>query len=152
MARRKRKKVIAINNIKIFIKYLILFLLGGYTYYSIEILWRGYSHYSMIICGGICFIYAGLQNEQVEWDYPFWKQVLRVEAFILSAEFITGCIVNLWLGLDVWDYSGLSGNILGQTCPQFALLFLPLSAIAIIVDDFVRWKWFGEEKPRYKWR
>lgn len=144
--------MIATHNIKIFIKYLILFLLGGYTYYAIEILWRGYSHYSMIICGGICFIYAGLQNEQVEWDYPFWKQVLRVEAFILSAEFITGCIVNLWLGLNVWDYSGLPGNILGQTCPQFALLFLPLSAIAIIVDDFIRWKWFGEEKPRYKWR
>lgn len=144
--------MIQTHNIKIFIKYLILFLLGGYTYYSIEILWRGYSHYSMIICGGICFIYAGLQNEQVEWDYPFWKQILRVEAFILSAEFITGCIVNLWLGLNVWDYSGLPGNILGQTCPQFALLFLPLSAIAIIIDDFVRWKWFGEEKPRYKWR
>lgn len=140
------------NNIKIFIKYLILFLLGGYTITGIEILWRGYSHYSMIIFGGICFIYAGLQNEQIEWDYPFWKQVLRVEAFILSAEFITGCIVNLWLGLNIWDYSGLPGNILGQTCPQFALLFLPLSAIAIVVDDFVRWKWFGEEKPRYKWR
>lgn len=152
MARRKRKKVIQTYNIKIFIKYLILFLLGGHTYYGIEILWRGYSHYSMIICGGICFIYAGLQNEQVEWDYPFWKQVLRVEAFILSAEFITGCIVNFWLGLNVWDYSGLPGNILGQTCPQFALLFLPLSAIAIVVDDFIRWKWFGEEKPRYKWR
>ena len=144
--------MIQTHNIKIFIKYLILFLLGGYIYYGIEILWRGYSHYSMIICGGICFIYAGLQNEQVEWDYPFWKQVLRVEVFILSAEFITGCIVNLWLGLNVWDYSGLPGNILGQTCPQFALLFLPLSAIAIVVDDFVRWKWFGEEKPRYKWR
>ena len=92
------------------------------------------------------FIYAGLQNEQVEWDYPFWKQILRVEAFILSAEFITGCIVNLWLGLNVWDYSGLPGNILGQTCPQFALLFLPLSAIAIVVDDFVRWKVLAEEK------
>ena len=144
--------MIQTHNIKILIKYLVLFLLGGYTYYGIEILWRGDSHYSMIICGGICFIYAGLQNEQIEWDYPFWKQVLRVEAFILSAEFITGCIVNLWLGLDVWDYSGLPGNILGQTCPQFALLFLPLSAIAIIVDDFVRWKWFDEEKPRYKWR
>lgn len=144
--------MIQTHNIKIFIKYLILFLLGGYVYYGIEILWRGYSHYSMIICGGICFIYAGLQNEQVEWDYPFWKQVLRVEAFILSAEFITGCIVNIWLGLNVWDYSGLPGNILGQTCPQFALLFLPLSAIAIVVDDFIRWKWFGEEKPRYKWR
>lgn len=144
--------MIQTHNIKVFIKYLILFLLGGYIYYGIEILWRGYSHWSMIICGGICFIYAGLQNERIEWDYPFWKQVLRVEAFVLVAEFITGCIVNLWLGLNVWDYSGLPGNILGQTCPQFALLFLPLSAIAIVVDDFVRWKWFGEEKPRYRWR
>lgn len=140
------------NNIKILIKYLILFLIGGFAYYGIEILWRGYSHWSMIICGGVCFIYAGLQNENIEWDYPFWKQILRVEAFVLIAEFITGCIVNLWWGLNVWDYSGLPGNILGQTCPQFALLFLPLSAAAIVIDDFVRWKFFREEKPRYKWR
>ena len=31
-----------------------LFLLGGLLYYHIEVLWRGFSHISMIFCGGFC--------------------------------------------------------------------------------------------------
>ena len=46
-----------------------LFLIGGALYYVIEILWRGYSHWSMFILGGICFVIMGLLNE-----YKFrWK-------------------------------------------------------------------------------
>ena len=135
---------------KNYFKYLILFIIGGAVYFSVEIMWRGYSHYSMFILGGIVYIYAGLQNEYISWDYPLWRQVLRVDIFVIAAEFITGCIVNLWLGLNVWDYSSLPLNVLGQSCPQFALLFLPLCLIAIVLDDYVRYWFFGEEKPHYK--
>lgn len=132
------------------LKYLCLFMIGGLIYYTSEVLWRGYSHWTMFVLGGLCFIFSGEQNEYVSWDYPFWKQVLRTEIFVLVAEFITGCIVNLWLGWDVWDYSNLPLNILGQTCPQFALLFLPLCIIAIVLDDYIRYWFFHEEKPHYK--
>lgn len=130
-------------------KYIVLFLIGGLSYYFVEILWRGYSHWSMFLLGSICFLYAGLQNEFENWDTPLWKQVIKVDAFVFVSEFITGCIVNLWLGWNVWDYSNLPFNILGQSCPQFIILFLPLCLLAIILDDYVRWILFYEEKPHY---
>ena len=131
-------------------KYFILFLIGGFLYYTIEILWRGYSHWTMFILGGICFIFAGIQNEHTSWEEPLWKQVIKVDVFVLIAEFITGCILNLWLGLNIWDYSNLKFNILGQSSLLFAILFLPLCLIAIILDDYIRYWFFDEEKPKYK--
>lgn len=134
------------------IKYLFLFMVGGSLYYGIEILWRGYSHWSMFLLGAFCFLYAGVQNEVISWDYPLWKQILKVEGVVISGEFITGCIVNLWLHLNVWDYSSVPFNILGQICLPYAVLFLPLCLIAIVLDDYLRYWFFHEEKPRYKWR
>ncbi len=133
-----------------FIKGLILFLIGGFIYYMVEVAWRGWSHWTMFILGGICFLFAGGLNERISWEMPLWKQVLIADGFVLIGEFITGCIVNLWLGWNVWDYSDLPFNLLGQSCPQFAILFLPLCLIAIILDDYVRYWFFGEEKPHYK--
>ena len=104
----------------------------------------------MFLLGGICFLFAGFQNEYIEWEYPLWKQILRVDIFIVVAEFLVGCIVNLWLGWDVWDYSDIPLNLLGQICLLFAFLWIPISAIAIIFDDYVRYWFFEEEKPRYK--
>lgn len=45
---------------QLLIKYLILFLIGGFVYISIELLWRGHTHWSMFILGGVCFILLGL--------------------------------------------------------------------------------------------
>ncbi len=133
-------------------KNLFLFNFGGCLYYIIEILFRGYSHWTMYLLGAVCFIYAGAFNEDIPWNYPFWKQVFSVWLFVLGAEFITGCVVNLILGWNIWDYSNLPGNILGQTSWQFALLFLPLCVIAIVLDDYIRWKIFNEEKPHYNFK
>ena len=132
-----------------FFKELILFLIGGNSYCSIEILWRGHSHWSMFILGATCFIYAGLQNERTEWNYPLWKQILKVELFVLVGEFCTGCIVNILLGWYIWDYSTLPFNILGQVCLPYAILWIPLCAFAIIADDYIRYWFFNEEKPHY---
>lgn len=131
-------------------KYIVIFLICGGLYYLVEIAYRGYSHWTMFLLGGWCGLYADWQNEVTPWEYPFWKQVLKVEAVVLISEFITGCIVNLWLGWNVWSYENLPGNILGQTSWQFALLFLPLCAFAIVFSDYIRYWFFKEEKPRYK--
>ena len=137
------------KNFYVVLKYLFLFLFGGFLYYGIEILWRGESHFSMGILGGICFLFAGLQNENIEWEVPLLSQIMSVEMFILAAEFVAGCILNLWLKMDIWDYSNLPGNICGQICPQYAILWIPLCVVAIVLDDYLRYWIFGEEKPRY---
>lgn len=114
-----------------------------------EVIYRGYSHYSMFILGGICFLYAGIQNEFTDWEQSIIIQVLKVWIFVLISEFITGCIVNIWLDLNVWDYSNLPFNILGQSCLYYALLFILICIFAIILDDYVRYFFFKEEKPHY---
>ena len=131
-------------------KYLALLSAGGLLYILIELLWRGRSHWTMFFLGGVCFVALGLINEVLPWSMPLWQQTLIGTAIITVLEFLTGCVVNLWLGWTVWDYSGLPGNILGQICPQYILLWLPVSLAGIVLDDWLRWRWFGEEKPRYK--
>lgn len=136
---------------KLLNKYLFLLILGGGIYYGVEILFRGYSHWSMFLTGGICFILCGLLNEIWKWDTKFWKQVLIGDLIVTTIEFVIGCIVNLWLGLGIWDYSNMPLNLLGQICVPFMLLWLPLIAFAIILDDHIRYWFFKEEKPHYKW-
>ena len=130
-------------------KYLFLADMGGVLYVLIELTWRGWSHWTMFILGGICFIYLGLINEILSWNTPLWQQILIGTAGITALEFLTGCIVNLWLGWGVWDYSGMPGNILGQICPQYMLLWIPISLTGIILDDWIRYRAFGEQRPRY---
>lgn len=132
------------------LKYFILFSLGGIFYIIIELLWRGYSHWSMFILGGMCFVLIGVINEFYTFDIPLFIQML-IGAFIITAlEFITGCIVNLWLGLDVWDYYDMPMNILGQICLPYTILWFLLSPVCIIVDDYLRYIFFNEEKPHYR--
>lgn len=139
-----------IKTIKKILEYTFLFILGGSIYYIIEILYRGYSHYSMFILGGICLILIGIINEFFKWNMYIETQIIIGLIIVLILEFVTGCIVNLWLKWNIWDYSNMPLNLLGQVCLPFALLWIPLVFIAILLDDYIRYKLFNEEKPRYK--
>ena len=138
------------NKLKITTKYLFLGAIGSIIYMSLEILWRGYTHWTMGILGGICFICLGLINELLSWETPLALQMLIGGTIITILEFITGCIVNLWLGWNIWDYSELPYNLLGQISLFSSIGWIGLSLVGIVLDDFIRWKWFNEEKPRYK--
>ena len=131
-------------------KYSFLFDAGGALYVLIELAWRGWSHWTMLVLGGLCFIYLGLINEVLSWGTPLWQQVWIGAIGITALEFLTGCVVNLWFGWGVWDYSGMPGNILGQICPQYMLLWLPVSLAGIVFDDWIRYRKFGEERPHYR--
>lgn len=135
---------------KHYLKYLFLLVTGGLIYNIIEVLFRGWSHWTMFILGGICFIALGLINEVILWEMVLWKQMFIGACIITAMEFVTGCVVNLWMGWEIWGYSNMPGNILGQICPQFFLLWLPISAVGIILDDWLRYWMFGEERPHYK--
>lgn len=130
-------------------KYLFLFAAGGLLYNLLEMAYRGRSHWTMFLLGGLCFICLGLINEVLSWDTPLWKQALIGATIITVLEFITGCVVNLWLGWMVWDYSNMPGNILGQICPKFFLLWILVAVAGIVLDDWLRYWLFGEERPHY---
>ncbi len=131
----------------------VLFVVGGLIYVLIELLWRGYSHWTMFFLGGLCFVLLGSINELIPWCMPIWQQALIGAAIITGLEFLTGCIFNLCLGWNVWDYSGLPGNVLGQICLPYALLWVLVAMVAIVLDDWLRYWMFNEERPHYcLWR
>ena len=132
-------------------KYEFLFFVGATIYVIIEKLYRGYSHWTMFLLGGICFIALGLINEVIPWDMPLLLQMFIGGVIITVLELITGCVVNLWLGWNVWNYSELPFNLWGQISLFSSIGWVGLSLVGIVLDDYIRWKFFGEEKPHYRW-
>lgn len=127
-----------------------LFLLGGFLYYFLEIAVRGYSHYSMIICGGLAFLLSGMINQVFGFQVALISQMVLSACIITVLEFVTGLIFNVWLGIGVWDYSTMPYNLMGQICLPYSMLWLILSLACIFLDDWVRYRLFGEEKATYK--
>ena len=129
----------------------ILFLIGGFIYMGIELLWRGRTHWTMGIVGGICFVLIGLINELFTFEMYMLAQAIIGAILVTIVEYISGCIINIHFGLAVWDYSNLPFNIQGQVCLLFSFLWVLLSVVAIYADDILRNKLFGEEMKKYKW-
>ena len=136
--------------VKQFFKILFLFSVGGLLYNLLELCYRCWTHWTMFFLFGLCFVCLRAINEIIQWAMPLWLQIAIGACIITGLEFIMGCIVNLWLGWGIWDYSSIPGNILGQVCPQFYGLWLVVALAGIILDDYLRYWWFGEEKPHYR--
>lgn len=130
-------------------KALVLFLCGAFAYAMIEILWRGYTHWTMAVLGGLLFLLLGGLNEWMPWEMPLLLQIFLGTALVTSAEFLAGMILNVWLGLGIWDYSDLPYNIAGQICPQFVVAWAGLTLVAILLDDYIRYWFWGEQRPSY---
>ena len=87
---------------------------------------------------------------ELPWEMSLLAQAAISTAAIVATEFVSGIILNVVLGLGVWDYSNMPGNIMGQICPQFALLWFVVSIIGIVMLDWMRYAVEGGERPRYK--
>lgn len=133
-----------------YLKLLLLFIIGGLLYNILEMFYRGWTHWTMFFLGGLCFVALGLINEVISWTMPLWQQMVIGACMITALEFLTGCIVNLYFGWAVWDYSHMPGNLLGQICPQFLILWLLVALAGIVLDDWLRYWMFDEERPYYK--
>ena len=103
----------------------VYFGTGALGYGMMEISCRGYTHPSMLLAGGLCFLtIRGFSS--LNRSFPV-KCALGAAA-ITSVEFVFGCVFNLGLHMKVWDYSNQPFNILGQICPKFLLIWYAVSA------------------------
>ena len=130
-------------------EYLFLWAVGGCLYYSFEIIFRGFSHWTMFVLGGICLQFFTFQGRIVQWEDPLWRQILRCIVFVTSMEFITGIIVNKWLHLAVWDYSRMPFQLFGQICLPFMVIFSGLCTLGILLSGYLLHWIYGEPKPHY---
>lgn len=113
-----------------FYTYLFVSLLGGFGYCFIEILWRGRTHYSMFFAGAVVLstFYYISQN----YNIPLWAKGIVGMIIITVLEFILGIIFNVILKENVWDYSNMPLNVMGQICLPFSAIWFVLSALAFI--------------------
>ena len=117
-----------------FWKQAMLFYLGGCAYMGLELLWRGRSHGSMFIAGGACFLLIGQLNH-VHPRLPLVPRAVVGAGIVTMVELGIGLLVNR--NYDVWDYRSRPGNFLGQICPAFTLLWIPVSLLAIFLHELL---------------
>ncbi len=134
---------------KRFSEYIFMWALGGIIYYAFEIYFRGFSHWTMFVLGGICLMFFTWQGLTVKWADPLWLQVGRCVVFVTACEFITGIVVNKWLGWNVWDYTDQPMQLFGQICLPFVVIFSGLCAAGILLSGYLAHWLYKEEKPRY---
>lgn len=128
-------------------KFIILFIIGAVLYMGIEIGFRGYTFYLMGLCGAFAFVTIGYTNEFIEWECPIWIQGIFSGLVITGYELIFGLLFNQ--DYNMWSYLDLPYNYQGQICLLFSIIWCFLGTFAIWFDDWLRWKFFNEEKPHY---
>ena len=113
----------------------LLFLVGGSGYVGMELLWRGRSHISMFLAGGVCFLLIGHLGE-VRPKLPVPARALAGALIITMVELAAGMLVNR--DYRVWDYRAVPMNFMGQICPRFTALWIPVALAAIWIYGGVR--------------
>ena len=130
--------------------YTIMFFTGGFVYCGIEILYRGFSHISMLFAGGLCFLLVGVVEQILGESASIVAQMLFCGLMITLVEFIFGVVVNRQMHLNVWDYSTEQYNFKGQICLLNSNLWFLLSGPAIFLYDYMRFILMGIALPHYK--
>jgi uncharacterized membrane protein len=117
-------------------EYLFVFLVGGFAYSLTEILYRGETHWTMLITGGV--VMMGLYFIRVKFsDYNIFMRLWFGTIWIIFVEFTVGLLVNIILGWNVWDYSDIWGNIMGQVCIVYGLLWYGICIPAEILNKSI---------------
>lgn len=118
-----------------------LLLFGGVTYYGIEVLYRGYSHWSMGILGAVCFLEIFRIHRLFNF-LPTVAKALMGSCAITALELVAGLILNLWLELRIWDYSNMPLHLWGQICLPFSVMWFFLCFPALFFCRLIEKKVF----------
>jgi hypothetical protein len=132
-------------------RWAVLWFLLGEQYFVLEAIYRfafkggQRAHIAMLAVGGLAVLAVGAVNQSPRfYKAPVVVQSLIGTAITLAIEFAGGYILNIRMGLAIWDYSGMIGNIAGQICLPFAAIWFALMPAAIWLEDFARWKLWRE--------
>ena len=134
---------------------MLLWFWGGTVYFLLEVAYKTATHepqrisWTMLVVAILLTVAVERCGEQLPWRVPLWLQALCCAVLVTVVELAAGLILNVWLGLGVWDYSHLPGNFLGQICPQFFGVWFVLCLVFIPAFDWLRYLVEGGDKPKY---
>ena len=139
-----------------FLLSMLMWTWGGTLYFFMEVVYKtltgnpDHISWTMIIVAFILCIPLERFGDELPWEMPMILQTIICAVAITITELISGLILNVWLGLHVWDYSELPFNFMGQICLQFSLLWVVLSFLGIKAFDWIRYTIVGGIRPQYK--
>ncbi len=109
------------------------FLLGAVGYPALEVLWRGRTHPSMALAGGLG---AAMIHRIHQTDLPALGKSLLCGAGITAIEAACGLLWNRQY--QVWDYRRMPLNWRGQVCVPYTALWCLLSGAYMGVENLAR--------------
>ena len=112
------------------VKWVAAFAIGAAGYAVVEIIYRGHTHWSMMIAGGVCFIIFSVIAKRLSHIPLVCRAVIAAMA-VTAVEFIFGVIFNIIFKMGVWDYSNQVCNLCGQICPLFSFLWCGLAFLTL---------------------
>ena len=115
--------------------YLLMFLLGGFGYGAVELLFRQRTHWTMVLLGGVCCLIMYIIDTRS--NFRFWQKIVSGAAVITTLEFCTGCVINILLKMDIWNYSRLPFNLFGQISLPFTALWLLVAVLTAGISGLV---------------
>lgn len=121
------------------IEFTMIFCIGSLMYGLLEVIYRGFTHPTMALTGGVLFLSLYFINLSLKTRSLVLRGLIGA-VIITCTEFFVGVIVNLVFDLHVWDYSGIPGNILGQICLPFSIAWFFLSLSAVYISVFLFWQ------------
>ena len=133
----------------------LLWFFGGTLYFLLEVAYKtatGHQErisWTMLVLAVVLCVPVERAGAELPWECPLWLQAAVCAALVTLVEFCAGCMLNLWIGLDIWDYSDIPFNLLGQICLPFSLVWLVLCFLFIVVFDWMRYAVIGGDKPTY---
>lgn len=135
---------------------MLLWVWGGTVYFLLEVGFKTLtSHperisWTMLVLAILLTIPVERCGSELPWECPLWVQALACASLVTAVELVAGLLLNIVLGLNVWDYSNIPFNLFGQICPQYAAIWWVLCLAFIPIFDWLRWAVVGRDKPRYK--
>lgn len=135
---------------------MLLWTWGGTVYFLMEVAYKTLKgeperiSWTMLVLALILCIPVERAGAELHWDCPLWLQALVCAALVTVTEFFAGLVLNVWLGMGIWDYSEMPVNIFGQICLPFSIVWYILCLAFIPAFDWLRYSLVGGDKPTYK--
>jgi len=113
-----------------------VYFLGSFLYCMIELLFRGYTHWSMALTGGACFLLFYIMNFTL--NIGIIGKCFLASFIITSLEFVVGYFVNIVFKLNVWSYAGMPYNYLGQICLVYSGIWFLFGIPMTFLSNYIR--------------
>lgn len=134
---------------------MLLWTWGGTVYFFMEVIYKSMKgrpesiSWTMLMLAIVLCIPLERAGSELPWECSLWLQALIAMLLITLTELASGLVLNVLLGLSIWDYSNVPFNLYGQICLPFCVLWYFVCLFAIPIFDWLRWVVCGTEKPRY---